>query len=266
MHAESAVVGSALMRFRQLLPESRTIEVQALLAEAAARRRAHGDRPHVAVNFINSVDGRATVDGRSGGLGDSGDRAMFHGLRESFDAVTAGTATLQTEGYGRILGQAERRERRLAQGRSAEPLACVLTRSGFVPEIPLLAEPEARVAIFTGAELKPAGWAAQVTIREIAEGEPLIPGALRFLRTEFEIESLLCEGGPTLFTALLDAGVVDELFLTLAPKLVGGSGPLITRRSELPALFPMQLGWLLERDGAVFLRYAVGVKAPGVGQ
>ena len=57
------------------------------------------------MNFISSADGRATFHGRSGQLGDDGDRAMFHGLREHVDAVLAGTRTIATESYGRILGK-----------------------------------------------------------------------------------------------------------------------------------------------------------------
>ena len=46
--------------------------------------------------------------------------------------------------------------------------------------------------------------------------------------------SLLCEGGPTLFGSLLGEGLVDELFLTLAPKLTGGGrGPTISSGTEL---------------------------------
>ena len=104
------------MEFRQLLPEPASVEVDVLMASLAPGERAREDRPHTAVNFVTSADGRATFGGRSGPLGDDGDRAMFHGLREQFDAVMSGTRTLRTERYGRILGKPERRQRRLDQG------------------------------------------------------------------------------------------------------------------------------------------------------
>ncbi len=248
------------MEFRQLLPEPASVEVDALLASLAPGEAAREERPHTVVNFVASADGRATLGGRSGPLGDDGDRAMFHGLREQFDAVLPGTGTLRTESYGRILGKPERRQRRAAQGRPAEPLACIVTRSGDLPrDIPLFAEPEARVAIFSPTEIVDQGWAAQVEVIRIDPGELTLTTVMRRLRSEHDIRSLLCEGGPTLFGALLRETVVDELFLTLAPKLAGGGqGPAIATGAELPEPQRVRLLWLLERNDSLYLRYAIG--------
>jgi riboflavin-specific deaminase-like protein len=247
------------MEFRQLLPEPASVDVDVLLASLAPGKRAPADRPYTVVNFVTSADGRATFGGRSGPLGDDGDRAMFHGLREQFDAVISGTGTLRTERYGRILGKPERRERRTARGLSAEPLACVVTRSGEVPtDIPLFAEPEARIVVFTPTEILEADWGAQVEVIRIDPGELTLTTVLRKLRSEHGIRSLLCEGGPTLFGALLQEGVVDELFLTVAPKLAGGGpGPAITTGPELPEPKLLELRWLLERKDSLYLRYAI---------
>jgi 5-amino-6-(5-phosphoribosylamino)uracil reductase len=68
----------------------------------------------------------------------------------------------------------------------------------------------------------------------------------------------LCEGGPTLFGGLITEHLADELFLTLAPKLTGGgSGPTVTSGPELSALQGLRLIWALERDGSLYLRYAL---------
>ncbi len=255
------------MSFRQLLPEPREVDLAGLLAELAPETRVHPGRPHVAVNFILSGDGHATIAGRSAGLGDEGDRAMFHGLREQFDAVMVGTGTLRTERYGRILGQEDRRRRRLERGQSAEPLACILTRTGSVPrDVPLFAEPEARVVLFTPAELPAERWRAQVEQVQVDPGELTIARALGELRRRHGVRSLLCEGGPTLFGAMLQEGVVDELFLTLAPKLAGGgSGPSATSGPELPTPAATTLLWVLERRETLYLRLGLG-QAPGMGQ
>ena len=82
--------------------------------------------------------------------------------------------------------------------------------------------------------------------------------ALRALRTEHHVRSILCEGGPTLNAELLRAGLVDELFLSVAPKLTGGTDPLtIVAGAALPEPAELDLVWLLEHEGELFLRLRV---------
>ena len=80
---------------------------------------------------------------------------------------------------------------------------------------------------------------------------------MRSLRRDHDVRSLLCEGGPALFNSLLAQGLVDELFLTLAPTLVGGAELGITLGPALPAIRPMLLSWALESAGSLFLRYTL---------
>ena len=69
---------------------------------------------------------------------------------------------------------------------------------------------------------------------------------------------MLCEGGPTLNGALLAEGLVDELFLTVSPLLADGPAPLTIIESTGPGEpVPLELVWMLEEDGMLFLRYAV---------
>jgi riboflavin biosynthesis pyrimidine reductase len=258
LHPGTVARFAAEMEFRQLLPEARPVDELELLA-TLRERPATGARPYTAVNFVASADGHASFRGRSGSLGDDGDRAMFHGLREQFDAVLAGTNTLRIERYGRILRSADRRARRAAAGRAPEPLACIVSRSGELPDdLPLLAEPDARVALFTAASPSGDGWQAQVEIVQLAEQELTLTRVLAELRSRFAVESLLCEGGPSLFSALLHESVVDELFLTLAPQLTGGgTGPALTNGPELSSPLRLRVQWLLERAGSLYVRYAV---------
>ena len=100
------------LELQQLLPEHRTVSVGDLLGALDPAEHAGRDRPHTLVNFVATVDGRTSFLGRSGPIGDEGDRQMFHGLRERVDAVMAGTATMRTERYGRIARDPERRRRR----------------------------------------------------------------------------------------------------------------------------------------------------------
>ncbi|HSR94102.1 MAG TPA: dihydrofolate reductase family protein [Solirubrobacterales bacterium] len=81
-----------------------------------------------------------------------------------------------------------------------------------------------------------------------------LPALLRSLHGE-GVRALLCEGGPTLHGALQAAGLVDDLFLTIAPKLVGGGAPRILE-GDLGGIEPLDLAWLLEDDGELFARYS----------
>lgn len=184
---------------------------------------------------------------------------MFHGLRNRVDAVLAGTVTLRTERYRRLITDAALRGRRAAEGRPDEPLAIVITRSGDVPvEIPLFEEPEAVVMIFSPVEVDLSTCRAQVELVQIDPSELTLVTVLRHLRVECGVRSLLCEGGPTMLGALIREGVADELFLTLAPKLTGGGrGPTITSGPELPAPAPLCLLWALEGADSLYLRYGL---------
>ncbi len=76
---------------------------------------------------------------------------------------------------------------------------------------------------------------------------------------ELGVRALLCEGGPRLHAQLIDADLVDELFVTHAPKLAGGVGPgLVSELSERER--DLELGWLLaeESTGELFGRYLTG--------
>ena len=251
--------------FRQLLPEVAHVEASTLLEAMFAALPERGRRPYTLVNFVASADGRAGFHGRSGPLGDTGDRALFHGLREHIDAVLVGTGTLAIERYGRLLNDPERRRRRRERGLPEQPLFCTITRSGRLPlSAPLFALPEMRAIVFSAAaDIPLASVHAQVEVVHLSEAE-LEPGAvLRRLRAEHGVRTLLCEGGPTLFGALLRSPerAIDELFLTLSPKLTGGGAePTLTVGPELPEPLPLRLRWLLERDGALYLRYLLDVE------
>jgi 5-amino-6-(5-phosphoribosylamino)uracil reductase len=230
-----AVVEAPL--YRRWLPSGTAVTARSYLQSLQLRRK-QMDRPYVLANFVTSLDGHSTVDGLSRKLSSDADRAMFYALRERVDGVLVGSKTLVAEHYKRMLPAEERRDWRLAAGRPAEPLAVTISRSGQVPrDLPLFLDAPDRVLVLEGAEL------------ELAD-------ALITLRQAHGIESLLFEGGPTLFGALLAAGLVDELFLTLAPTLVGGaSGPAVVSGPppEVPA--ELKLVGVLEHEGTLFLRY-----------
>lgn len=92
-----------------------------------------------------------------------------------------------------------------------------------------------------------------IVVESGPQGRVDLPELLRSLRDE-GVKALLCEGGPRLHAEMQRLGLVDELFLTIAPKLTGGEAPRILE-GELPEVAELELAWLLERDGELFARY-----------
>ena len=243
---------------RRLLPEPGSLTADEAARELRFADLASNERPYVAVNMVATVDGRASVAGRTAPISSVADRQLFHALRTAADAVMLGAGTLRAERYGRLVRDPHRREQRIAAGLAADPLAIVVSASLDLPaDLPLLADRHSRVVVITSAEGSIAGCAARV---EYLRSAPVDLGsALAALRREHAVRSILCEGGPSLNASLFAQGLVDELFLTTVPKLAGRSGALaIIGDAPLHEPLDIQLAWLLECDGELFARYTVG--------
>lgn len=222
------------------------------------------ERPYLVLNMVATLDGKATLGGRTAGIGSPADRELFHHLRTQTDAVMAGAGTLRAERYGRIVREPALREKREQEGLSPDPLACVVSASlDGLAELPLLAVSEQRVAVLTAASGDLPPRAARV---EYVRGGPAEGGggwvdlseALGRLRADWSVRSILCEGGPTLNAELLRSRLVDELFLSLAPKLAGGAEALtIVAGEALPEPVELELLSLLEHHGELFQRWRV---------
>jgi riboflavin-specific deaminase-like protein len=237
---------------RRLLPDPGDTTVESQLDAYRPWEEAREERPLVAVNFAATADGRATIAGVSGTIGSSADTAMLAGLRTRFDAVMIGAGTMRAERYGRLVA-AEKQERRERDGLSPVPLMVIVSGRLDLPwDAPLFAE-GGEVVIFTASEAEPPRTEAPVEVIR-HEGFVDLVAAMRHLREERGVRALLCEGGPGLHGELEGAGFVDDLFLTIAPKLAGGGAPRILE-GELPAVAPLRLEWLLEEDGELFARY-----------
>ena len=245
------------MLFQPAIPPGPPAPPEAFYTGLGLGDAAPAERPYVVCNFVSSADGKASARGRTALLGGKGDRAMFHLLRTQVDAIVAGTGTLRAERYGVLTREPRLADIRVAEGRAAEPLAVVISRSGDVPfEIPLFDSPESRVIVYTASEITVPECAAQVTVHALGPAAGDLAVVLRSLREDHGVRSLMCEGGPILFSALLAEDLVDELFLTLAPTIVGGDELGMTSGESLPDLISLRLVRALEYDGALFVRYA----------
>jgi riboflavin biosynthesis pyrimidine reductase len=222
---------------RRLLPDPGPTSVSEQLEAYRPWEEAPEDRPLVGMNFVATVDGRATIAGRSGPIGSDTDTEMLVGLRSRFEAVMIGAGTMRVERYGPM-----------------KPLLVLVSGRLDIPwDAPIFTEDRGKALIFTASETEPPETAATVEVVR-HEGAVNLPEALRHLRQERGIRALLSEGGPHLHSQMQADGLVDDLFLTVAPKLSGGEAPRILEGS-LPGVAGLELAWLLEEDGELFARY-----------
>ena len=200
------------------------------------------DRPTVVSNFVSTIDGVVAFDteGRTGGQEVSGastpDRFLMGLLRATADAVLIGAGTVRSGAHHRwspayVYPPAAdayavwRRELGLA---AAQPTTVIVSASGSVdPSHPGLHDPGVPVAIITtsggAARLRAAGLPDTVDIVAASSGGEVEPAAIVEVLRDRGHEVVVCEGGPTLLGGLIGAGLVDELFLTVAPQVAGRS-------------------------------------------
>ncbi len=217
---------------------------------------AHAERPYAITSFALTLDGEATIEGRSGPIGSAADTAMLVGLRTRVDAVMIGAATMRAERYGRVIGDPQKRAMREREGLPHDPLTVIVSGSLELPwDAPLFTAGNGRVLIATVSGDDIPETATSVRLLRQPGGIDLT-ALMSHLRVERGIRALLCEGGPRLHAQLVEQELVDELFVTHAPKLAGGGGPgLFTGLGA--RVRQLELAWLLHEptSGELFGRY-----------
>ena len=222
---------------------------------------------HLRVNFVTSLDGAVTVDGRSGGLGSPGDRRIFRTLRALTDVVLVGHGTASAEGYRPMRADSPVGRLRASIGRPpTASVAVVSRRASLDPTSGLVTGAVSPTILVTcaaaDADRREALAAAGVTVLVCGDDDVDLRLATDRL-AELGHEKVLCEGGPTLFRDALTARVVDELDLSIAPTLVGAGHRLL---DGLSAAVRLDLRQVLEEDGILFTRYDVPRRTGGVDQ
>jgi riboflavin-specific deaminase-like protein len=230
-------------------------------------------RPHVLVNMAVTVDGKIdTVARRGARISGPADIARVDRLRADAVAVLVGGHTLIGEDPRLTLRDPELVERRLAAGRPAQPtkVAAVsrIDLPGGVAALPpdsrFLEEGGGRVIVHTTTRSGPdaiewlAGRGAEVIVHA---GSRVDLAAMLEQLAARGVDRLLVEGGGTLVAGLLEAGLVDEIQLAVAPLIVGGEtaptpvgGP---GRHIDEAVRLRLLSATSGADGDVVLRYGV---------
>jgi riboflavin-specific deaminase-like protein len=208
--------------------------------------------------MVTSADGQATVGGKASKIGSDVDRHAMRNLRAKNDGVMVGANTVRAERLSLGLDET-------TQG--VQPLGVILTTSGDVPlETNLIFHQDQTMLVIASGEIldnRAEALSKKATVIRIeanSGGRPDLSRTLQALKRDHAVERLLVEGGPTLNRALISAGLVDELFLTLAPKLLGSDTAQEARTilsGALPATVDLSLLSAHLVADELFLRYSV---------
>ncbi len=236
---------------RQLLPAPVTMSTSQALEEAYL----HAAEEHLRTNFVSSIDGAVEIDGVSGPLGGQADRAAFLAMRAVCDVILVGAGTMRAENYGPVKMGEDRMARRASRGQAPLPRLAVVSRSGALDASAPLFASQPPVIVYTtstGASRRD-GLADVAEVVAAGDGEVSLTTVVSDLRSR-GLGRILCEGGPSLFRALMSEGLVDEICLTISPILaVDGRANSASSGASVPV--PLQLHAVLEGDDAVLLRY-----------
>ncbi|HLU57922.1 MAG TPA: dihydrofolate reductase family protein [Pseudonocardia sp.] len=212
------------------------------------------------VNFVASADGAMVLDGRARGLSNDPDRRVLKLGSDLADVLLVGATTAMVEEFRGVHPDAETAARRERHGLAPIPPTAVVTSGRSLPEdAPVITEAAVPTFVIT-SEAAPArtreAWAAAGARVVVAgEREPDLRRAVDTL-AEHGLERIDCEGGAQLFGALLAAGLVDELRLTVSPLLVAGDAGRIAAGPHIEPARLELLSVVAESD-TLLTRYRV---------
>jgi riboflavin biosynthesis pyrimidine reductase len=235
--------------------------------------RAPRGRIGVATNMGTTIDGRAQLAGAAEGLSGRADRRLMRLYRAAFDAVASGAGTVRATDFWSSL-PTELAAARAAARRSPQPLTVVIAGSRPVPF-------ERRWFGFDQPRLLVVGQGSPHAVPDAPpppEGTELLvapsdrpePAWLLDRLAERGIGSLLLEGGPTMNSAFLAAGCLDELYWTVGARVLAADG--LQMFATIPGGSPFatapreaQLVSIHRSGDELFLRYRFAPPAPAAG-
>ena len=222
-------------------------------------------RPFVTVNFAPTWDARVSTRNLTpSDFSSARDKRRLLEIRSSGDAVLAGAGTVSADRMSMGLPAMELREQRQARGQSEFPLRVLISNSGKLdPRWQIFQKDFSPLHIFS-TELMPQrvrqALADKTILHLDAAPEVDLLKMMRVLRRKYAVRRLVCEGGPTLLRSLLTADLVDELHVTLCPRIFGGlTAPTLTGLAgeSFPESIKLSLREMEVVDGECFLRYRV---------
>ncbi|TQL47058.1 riboflavin biosynthesis pyrimidine reductase [Homoserinimonas aerilata] len=215
-------------------------------------------KPWLRANFISSVDGAATHDGLSGGLGTPADRRVFDVLRRLADVIVVGAGTVRAEGYGGVRLDDDAVAWRTARGLPEQPVFAIVSRRlDLDPDSDVFTKAARRPIVLSCEAAPDAQRAALSKVADVIDcGQTSVDTLqLKERLAERGLPQQHSEGGPHLFGAMIEEGSIDELCLTVSPRLEGGTARRITD-GHLATSRELRLAHALAADdGTLLLRY-----------
>jgi riboflavin biosynthesis pyrimidine reductase len=258
--------GDGITRMRRLLPgPTESLDEHGLLDAYAYPN----DAVWVRANMVITVDGAAYgPDGRTGSISSAEDRTLFHILRGMTDVVLVGAGTIRKERYGPALAKPEFAAWRKEHGQAPAPVIAVVSRSLDLDiGSRLFTESFKRPVILT---VRDTPLTRRRAFEEVADvvtaGESFVDlsTAVRILAAR-GYRRMLCEGGPTVLRNLIEQDSLDELCVTVSPKIFGGNVHRIVAGPPVDPPLDLRLEGLIEADGTIFARYLLSRPASTTG-
>jgi 5-amino-6-(5-phosphoribosylamino)uracil reductase len=185
-------------------------------------------RTHITVNMAISVDGRINSRAREHfALGSEYDRRLMDVLRSRADAVIVGAGTVRHDGFPMNLRYADLRAARVARGKRSHPVNVVLSRALDMPaRARFFAEPGVERIVVTTSSAPAARVRRFARLAEVVvlPGKTLAPARVVDALRARGLVKILLEGGGEVHFAFVKAGLVDEWYVTVTPRLIGGTG------------------------------------------
>jgi 2,5-diamino-6-(ribosylamino)-4(3H)-pyrimidinone 5'-phosphate reductase len=221
-------------------------------------------RPHVAVNMAMSLDGKISTFRREHlTLGTEHDRRLMDELRSRVDAVIVGSGTVKWDGFPILIRYKDLEEKRTARGLSPHPVNITMSRGlDFPTTREFFQHPDTRKIVFTtGAaperRVKLFSRYAEVVV---LPGRNLSPRTVLNHLHRRKFKMVLLEGGGALHFAFARDDAVDDIYITLTPRLIGGATAPTTMDGKgflAAGQIPLRLVSTRRVEDELFLKYRV---------
>lgn len=238
-----------LPRATRLLPgPQETIQAEQIYSDLSFPTKDDSDRdlPYVVINAVSTLDGKISRNGKSSGIGSNVDRRVMRTIRSRCDAILVGAGTVRAEKVSFTIPE-DLSIWRIDHSKTSQPIGVILSRTEDISSSGMLTD----TLILNENVLRDQG-------RTSHDREIKARDYLYFLKSEHGVKTLLIEGGPTINHRFFEERLVNELFLTLPPKLYGGKENNLlnggTLKDPTPRLDLIST-YLCEQE--LFLRYSV---------